>query len=95
MDVLRATDSGVVIRLRVQPRASRQGWVGLHGDRLRVRLTAPPVEDAANKALIRMVASTLGVKRGDVTLVAGQRARDKDVLVAGLSTDEVAARLGL
>lgn len=60
---------------------------------LRARLTAPPVDGAANRALVDLLARVLGVKRGDVEVVHGERGRDKRVLVHGCSPADLAARL--
>ena len=81
--MIEATASGVRIRLRVQPRAARTEVVGAHGDAFRVRLTAPPVDGAANEALLRFLAEQLGVARSTVRLVAGETARTKVVSVEG------------
>lgn len=86
-------DDGVWIDVRVAPRASRDKILGLHGDALKVALTAPPVDGAANQALIALMARQLGVAKRDVTLVRGQTARDKTVSVAGVSVEEVSERL--
>lgn len=87
--------TGSRLRLRVQPRASRNEVVGLHGDAIRVRLTAPPVDGAANEALVRFLADRLAVGRRALTLVAGQSGRSKIVEVAGVGPEEAARRLGL
>lgn len=90
---LDARDDGVLIRLRVQPNA-RHNMIRFEDDgRIRVSLTAPPVEGAANKALIRFMARFLGVKRSNVSLASGGRSRDKAILVRGLSPE--AARQAL
>jgi len=85
---------GAVLRVRVQPRARRAGLEGFHGDRLRIALTAPPVEGAANDALMRFLAELVGVARGDVEVISGHSAREKSVAFRGLSTEELTARLG-
>jgi uncharacterized protein len=90
-----ATATGVRLRVRVQPRASRNEVAGRHGDELRLRLTAPPVEGAANEALVRLLTEILGVARGSVTIVAGLASRSKVVEVGGLAVEEAARRLGL
>jgi hypothetical protein len=82
-----------LVRLRVQPRASRDEIVGWQDDALRVRVTAPPVEGDANTAVRRVVARALGVAPSAVALVRGERSRDKVVRVAGLSLADVRARL--
>jgi uncharacterized protein len=83
------------LRLRVQPRASRDEVAGVAGDIIRVRLTAPPVEGAANQALVRFLAARLDVPRSAVTLVSGHTGRTKVVEVAGLSAQEASRRLGI
>ena len=84
----------VVLRVRVIPRARTNALASDGTGGLRARLTAPPVEGAANRALIDLVARALRVKRADVELVKGERGRDKLVAVRGLSADEVARRVG-
>ena len=95
MPAMRTTETGVLIRVRVQPRASRDGLDGLQGDQLRIRLTAPPVEGAANAACIALLAKTLGIRRSQVHIQAGEKSRDKLVHIAGLTLGEVTAALGL
>ena len=68
-------DGGVFVRVHVQPRASRSEVVGLHGDALKVRLRAPPVDGAANDELLRFMAESLGIRRENVTLVSGATSR--------------------
>jgi uncharacterized protein (TIGR00251 family) len=83
----------VTLRVRVQPRSSREGLAGVREGALVVRLTAPPVEGAANEALVRFLADLLGVPRSAVTLRHGARGRDKTLHIAGV--DEAAARARL
>ena len=80
----------LLLSVRVQPRASRQGVTGLHGDAVKVALNAPPVEGAANKALCRWLAEELQVAKGRVTIEQGDRSRDKRLRVAGVTRDAVA-----
>jgi uncharacterized protein len=83
-----------VLRLRVQPRASRPGIGGWRGDgALVVRVAAAPVDGAANAAVVAVVADALGVRPAAVTLVRGERSRDKIVRIAGLGLAEARARL--
>lgn len=91
----RAQGDGTLLRLRVQPRASRSGVDGVAAGRVRVRLTAPPVEGAANDALLRLLADLLATPRTRLELVAGQGGREKAVFVPGLAPPEVLRRLGL
>jgi hypothetical protein len=86
---------GVRIRVRVVPRASRTELVGLHGDELRIRLTAPPVDGVANEALISFLADRVAVPRSSVRLLSGETSRSKVVLITGLGVEQVRTRLGL
>ena len=90
---LRESASGVTLRVRVQPRASREALGGERDGALVVRLTAPPVEGAANTALLRFLARTLGVAPSAVRIVGGAAGRNKVVEVAGLEAAGVRARL--
>ncbi len=95
MEKLHITEStrGATLAVRVITRASRNEITGVPGGVLRVRLTAPPVEGAANAALIDFLAARLGVRRSQVTLVAGHATRQKLVRVVGLSAQEIERRL--
>ncbi|HET9799063.1 MAG TPA: DUF167 domain-containing protein [Gemmatimonadaceae bacterium] len=90
--MLRVDTRGGAVRVavHVQPRASRSEIVGLHGAALKVRLQAPPVDGAANDALIALLAERLGVPRRAVRVVAGAASRAKTVEIDG--TTEVAVR---
>jgi len=79
--------------VRLQPRASRTGILGAHGEALRVAVSAPPVDGRANEALIEVVANALGVAKRSVTLIRGETSRDKLLGISGLEMDDVAARL--
>lgn len=85
--------AGVRLRLRVQPRAARAEVAGIHGDRLRIRLAAPPVDGAANEALVRFLAETLDVPRAAVRLVSGAASRSKVVEVDGVTVARARERL--
>jgi uncharacterized protein (TIGR00251 family) len=77
----RRDGADLVIDVRVQPRASRSEIAGTLGDRLRVRLQAPPVDGRANAALVQFLAETFGVPRGAVTIEQGFSGRDKRVRI--------------
>jgi len=79
--------------VHVQPRASRTEVVGMHGDALKVRVAAPPVEGAANEELVRFLARQLGVPASAVRVVAGESGRRKVIDVAGLDAAVVRAVL--
>jgi uncharacterized protein (TIGR00251 family) len=89
------TPTGVRLRLRIQPRASREEVAGLAGDAIRIRLTAPPVDGTANDALVRFLAGRLKVSRSAVELESGRSGRTKLVAVTGVSAEEAAQRLGV
>jgi uncharacterized protein (TIGR00251 family) len=91
---LRTTDAGLTLRVRVQPRASRNALSGEREGALVVRLTAPPVEGAANEALARFLGKTLGVAPSAVRVVSGATGRNKVVSVAGLDAATARERLG-
>ncbi|HJR66457.1 MAG TPA: DUF167 domain-containing protein [Gemmatimonadaceae bacterium] len=85
------TTLGNAVRLsvHVQPRASRSEIVGEHDGALRVRLAAPPVDDAANDALVELLAKALDVAKRDIRVVIGATSRRKVVEVRGVTADEV------
>ncbi len=85
-----AQPCGSVLTLHVQPGASRTAWAGLHGDALKVRVQARPVEGAANAALIAFLADTLALSRQEVVLVRGEKSRQKTFTVP-LPPDRVAS----
>ncbi len=95
MEAITATATGTLIRLRVQPRASIERLEGLRDGYVRLRLTAPPVEGAANAACIAFLAKTLGISRAQLHLQAGVKSRHKLVHITGLTPAQVAAALGL
>jgi uncharacterized protein (TIGR00251 family) len=79
----------------VIPRARRTELAGRRGDALLVRLAAPPVDGAANEALLAFLSESLGIPRRQIALVRGATSRDKVIAVTGLAEAEVHARLGL
>jgi uncharacterized protein (TIGR00251 family) len=95
MDAITATATGTLLRLRVQPRASIERLDGLRDGHVRLRLTAPPVDGAANTACLAFLAKTLGVNRAQLRLQAGSKSRDKLVHITGLTPAQVATALGL
>jgi uncharacterized protein len=76
-------DGAITFEVQVVPRASRDRLGPVHGDRLKVQLTAPPVDGAANEALVALVARALGRARADVRIVRGLSGRKKTLRVAG------------
>jgi uncharacterized protein (TIGR00251 family) len=90
---LRAHPDGVYLQLKLQPRATENAIGDALGSELKIKVTAPPVDAAANEALLRFLADQLGCPRGAVQLVRGHTSRHKLVFVLGLTADEVSARL--
>jgi uncharacterized protein (TIGR00251 family) len=80
-----AGDGGINLSLRVTAGARRSEVIGASGDRLRVRIATPAIEGKANAELRRMIASLFGVRRSAVSLVRGDRSREKTLWVAGIS----------
>ena len=83
-----------LLRVRVQPRASRDEVVGWREDTLRLRVTAPPLDGRANAAVVGLIAHAAGVARAAVSVIAGVGGRDKLVRVIGMSAAALRARLG-
>ena len=79
------------IKVRVLPRSSRTEIIGFEDGTYKVKLTAPPVEGKANKALIELLAERLGVGKGRLEIVSGSRSRMKTVRIDGLSAEEVSS----
>lgn len=88
-----ARGAGVRFAVHVQPRAKKPGIDGTHGDALRVRVQAPPVEGAANDAVVRVIAEALGVPARAVHIAAGHSARQKLVDVDDIDAPAAQARL--
>lgn len=89
---IEATESGARFRVRAQPRASRSELAGEHGDAVRIRLAAPPVDGEANEELVRFLSRLLRVPRS-VTIVSGESGRDKMVEIDGIDVDALRAAL--
>jgi uncharacterized protein (TIGR00251 family) len=81
---VRATDDGIAFDVLVSPRASRARLGPVHGERIKVAVTSPPVDGEANAAVIELVARALGVTRGAVEITAGVASRRKTVRVRGV-----------
>jgi uncharacterized protein (TIGR00251 family) len=93
-DWLRSDGDGVILDLHIQPGAKQTEVVGRHGDALKIRLAAPPVDGKANDALVAFIAKKLGAGRTAVELVSGQTSRAKRVRVAGITPADALKALG-
>ncbi len=91
----RSGDNAVQLALKVVPGASRDRIVGVLGDALKVAVSKPPADGAANKAVIQLLAAHLGLPAAAITITRGHTNPRKEVLVTGLTPEELAARLGI
>ena len=83
---MRKTSKGVLLQVFIQPRASKDMIVGLHGDRLKIKVAAPPVEGEANKRCIQFLAKCLSVPRSTLQIVSGHNSRNKTLLLKSEET---------
>lgn len=90
---LRADGKDVVLTLHIQPGAKKTEVAGAHGEALKIRLAAPPVDGKANARLIEFVATTLGVAKSRVGIVSGESSRAKRLRVAGVEAADAQAKL--
>ncbi|MBI3875773.1 MAG: YggU family protein [Verrucomicrobia bacterium] len=91
---IRETADGCVLSVKLQPRASREEIAGEAGGELKIKVTAPPVDAAANEALLRLLAERLDCPRGAVQLVRGHTSRHKTIVIRGVTTATIVAQLG-
>lgn len=87
------TADGILLSVKLQPRASQNAVGEPLGDELKIKVTAPPVDAAANQALIELLAKTLGCARGNVDLIRGQTSRHKTIRLRGFTADEILRKL--
>ncbi len=83
----------VHLRVLLSPRAGKDALVGMRGEDLKIKIAAPPVDGAANEALVKFLAKTLGLAADRISLVAGRTGRRKIVKIEGLNEDQVWAAL--
>jgi len=85
------SNGAMILKVRVQPKASRDAIVGEHDGALKVAVTAPPDKGKANKAVVELLASKLGVPKSNIELVTGSTSRDKTVAIRGVTKEAVEA----
>jgi uncharacterized protein (TIGR00251 family) len=83
------TPDGITFRIHLQPRASRNEICGIQGDEIKVRVTSPPVDDAANRLCAEFIAGLLGVAKSKATIVSGHKSRHKTLRVSGVTRDSL------
>ena len=91
---LRETSGGTLLSAKLQPRASKNEICSPLGDELKIKVTAPPVDAAANQALVEFLADKLDCSRGKVELLRGQTSRHKTIMLHGFKPEEILQRLG-
>lgn len=89
-----AADGRITLTLHIQPGAKKTEFAGLHGDALKIRLAAPPVDGKANDALIRFIAETLKLPKSAVNLISGQTSRRKVLVVNGGTVEAIGQLAG-
>lgn len=87
--MIKETSEGVLLTLKVLPRSSRCGIVGLHGDAWKIKVTSPPVEGRANEEIVAFLSETLGIKKGQVTIVSGHTSQRKTVAITGCNRQDL------
>ncbi|NUM88661.1 MAG: YggU family protein [Bdellovibrionales bacterium] len=90
---LKPGDGGVILAIRVQPRSSRNAVVGVHGEALKIAVNAPPVDGAANEAVVELLAGVFGVPRRNVEILSGDSGRLKRVALVGLTVERAVTTL--
>jgi len=78
---IKTKNDGVLFKIHVQPRASTNAVAGLYDDALKIRLTAPPIDGAANKMCINFLSKQLGITKSSIEIVAGQTSRTKHIFI--------------
>lgn len=82
-------DGRTLLRLYVQPKSHRNGFAGMHGDAMKLFMTAAPVDGKANKAVVKFLASFFKLKKKEILLKHGLQSRTKSVLITGLDIGEI------
>jgi uncharacterized protein (TIGR00251 family) len=92
-DLITADGDDIVVAVHVQPRAGRTAIVGRHGDALKLRVAAPPLDDRANEATVALIAELLDVPKSAVRVAAGARSRVKRLRVTGVDRETAIERV--
>jgi uncharacterized protein (TIGR00251 family) len=90
---VRERENGLEVPLHVQVRARRDEIAGVHNGVLKIRISAPPVDDAANRAVLAFFASLLSIPKSRLRIVSGQKSRDKVLRIEGISLNDLRSRL--
>ncbi len=87
------SDGSLLLSIHVQPGATRTGFAGMHGDALKLRLSAPPVDGKANKAIVAFLAALFHLPKSAVVIKSGLRSRAKTLLLTGIAEHEARSLL--
>ena len=91
--LIRETGTGIDLLVRVQPRARSCALAGIHERALKVKVTAPPVDQAANRAVVEFFASLLEIPKSRISIVSGERSRTKTLRISGIGEQEFLRRI--
>jgi len=86
---LKETEKGLLIQVRVLPRSSRCELSGIQNGALKIKITSPPLEGKANEECVRFLADKLRIRKSQIEIVAGHKARNKTVMISGLKRKEL------
>ena len=81
MPLIKESQVGLILKILIQPRSSKNIIIGLHGNALKIKLTAPPVDGAANKMCVQYLAKSLKIPKSSLEIISGQTSRKKTVLI--------------
>jgi uncharacterized protein (TIGR00251 family) len=90
-----AQPDGVLLSVKLQPRAAKNQINGTQGNELKIQVTAPPVDSAANEALVQLQAETLDCGRNRIEIIRGQKSRHKTVKLYGFTAEEAFQKIGI
>ena len=88
-------DNSVVFKVKVVPGSSRTAVCGLHGEMVKIKVSAAPEKGKANKCLLDFLSKQLGVKKNEVSIISGKTSAVKDVQVMGISAEQLSRKLNL
>ena len=84
---------GCILKCWIQPRSSRNALVGIHGDAIKIALTAPPVDGKANKELLKFLAKYFKLPKSSIQIIAGESSRNKTILITDIDKDTIIKKL--
>jgi len=88
---IKETADGVILQVHVVPRSAKSEVAGVHGDALKLRIAAPPVEGQANKECIRFLSDILGIRKKQVVIVGGSKSKNKTIAIEGIRKKDIEA----